>query len=253
MKYDLIQYEELSSTNLTLADLAKGGASEFTTVIAKRQTSGRGRLQRSFYSDGGLYMSVLLKPHGLDGGEALITLYAAVCVCKALRKLCGANVGIKWVNDIVADKGKVSGILCESHTDVDGEVYIVVGIGINLGSIDFPRELAGVAYSLPVPERKKERLKQKLADSIVKQLSKYHKQLKSKHFLQYYRMNCVVMDKKVTVSGDGEPYEAIVMGISDDGELMVFSRKGAKLLKYGEISVRIIPNEQSEAQTSTES
>lgn len=249
MKYDLIQYEELESTNLTLIELAKQGAAEFTTVIAQRQTGGRGRLQRSFFSDGGLYMSVLLKPRGLDGGEALTTLYAAVCVCKSLRRLCRANVGIKWVNDIVTDEGKVSGILCESHKDGEGETYIIVGIGINLGSIEFPQELDGIAYSLPMPERKREKLKQRLANDIVRRLSKYQKQLESKQFLEYYRMHCVVTDKKVTVSGDGEPYEAIVMGISDDGELMIFSHKGAKLLKYGEISVRIVPDGKSEEHT----
>lgn len=252
MKYDLVQYEELESTNLTLTELAKSGATEFTTVIAKKQTRGRGRLQRSFYSDGGLYMSVLLKPYDLDGGEALTTLYTAVCVCKALRKVCRANVGIKWVNDIIADGGKVSGILCESHKNSDGDTDMIIGIGINLGNIDFPQDLEGIAYSVPVPEKKRERVRKKLADHIVKQLSKYPKQLKSKRFLEYYRMNCRIIDKKVTVSGDGDPYEAIVMGISDDGGLMVFSRKGAKILKYGEISVRPISEDKSESSTPIE-
>lgn len=253
MKYDLIQYEELESTNLTLSELATCGATEFTTVIAQKQTKGRGRLQRSFYSNGGLYMSVLLKPCVLDDEESLITLYTAVCVCKALRKICHVNVGIKWVNDIISDRGKVSGILCETHKGIEGDVYIVVGIGINLGSIDFPQELADVAHSVPVPEKKKEKIKKKLADRIVKQLSKYPKQLKSKQFLEYYRMNCRIMDKNVTVSGDGEPYEAIVMGISDDGGLMVFSQKGAKILKYGEISVHSVPEDKSESNAPIES
>lgn len=252
MTYNLICYEELESTNLTLSELATCGAPEFTTVIAQKQTKGRGRLQRSFYSNGGLYMSVLLKPQALDDGESLITLYTAVCVCKALRKICRADVGIKWVNDIISDGGKVSGILCETHKGIDGEAYIIVGIGINLGSIDFPPELEGIACPVSVHEKKKAKIGKKLADHIVKQLSKYPKQLKSKHFLEYYRMNCRIIDKKVTVSGDGEPYEAIVMGISDDGGLMVFSRKGAKILKYGEVSVRPVPEENSESSTQTQ-
>lgn len=56
--------------------------------------------------------------------------------------------------------------------------------------------------------------------------------------MNYYREFCSVMDKRVMVSGDGEPYEAVVMGVDDDGGLMTISKKGAKILRYGEVSIK---------------
>ena len=89
----------LPSTNTTARELAQQGASEGTVVVAAAQTAGRGTRSRAFFSpQGGVYMSVILRPKQADGG--LITSCAAVAVARAIERLCPLTVRIKWVNDL---------------------------------------------------------------------------------------------------------------------------------------------------------
>lgn len=241
LKFNVIHFDELDSTNTKAKELALADTEEFTVVIADRQTIGRGRgIGRKFFSEGGLYMSVILRPDMPLEDLSLITLYTAVCVHKAIGKVLNADVSIKWVNDIMYKGGKVCGILCESSESNSnpGSSAIVVGIGINLRATEFPEEIAGIASCFDVPDSKVESVKQKLVKYIVKGLSKYNRALADRKFLTYYRMNCNVIDKQVNITGRGEDYVGVVLGVSDNGELMVFSNRGAELLSYGEVSVR---------------
>lgn len=240
MKYNIIHKHLLESTNTTAAELAAGGAEEFTTVVADHQSNGKGRGEHSFFSQNGLYMSVVIRPADTAVNATLLTLYTACCVHRAIRKVCGFTAKIKWVNDIVTDEGKLCGILCESYFKPGSDKidYVIDGIGINLGEQEFPEELKNVATSLVLPPQKLEKIKIKLCKKIIRYLSKYQSKIKDRSFMNYYREFCSVMDKRVMVSGDGEPYEAVVMGVDDDGGLMTISKKGAKILRYGEVSIK---------------
>lgn len=240
MKYNIIHKHLLESTNITAAELAAGDAEEFTTVVADRQSNGKGRGEHSFFSQNGLYMSVIIRPDDPSVDATLLTLYTACCVHRAIRKVCGFTAKIKWVNDIVTDEGKLCGILCESYLDPGSDKinYVIDGIGINLGEQEFPEELENVAATLILPPQKLEKIKVKLCKKIIGYLSKYRRKIKDRSFMNYYRAFCSVIDKRVVVSGDGEPYEAVVMGVDDDGGLMTISKKGAKILRYGEVTVK---------------
>ncbi len=123
--------ESVTSTNTVLKELAEHGGREGMVVIAQRQTMGKGRLGRSFYSPqgGGLYMSVLLRPR-FSAEEALsITTAAAVAVARAIDDVTGERAMIKWVNDVYFHGRKVCGILTEASVDFEnsGLHYAVLG------------------------------------------------------------------------------------------------------------------------------
>jgi BirA family biotin operon repressor/biotin-[acetyl-CoA-carboxylase] ligase len=104
-------FEEISSTNTYLKE--KGAErEEMSVAVASRQTAGKGRLGRSFYSpqESGVYFSVLLKPTLAIDKAILITTAAAVAVTRALELLGQKNAKIKWVNDIYVNNKKVCGI-----------------------------------------------------------------------------------------------------------------------------------------------
>ncbi|MGN1083360.1 MAG: biotin--[acetyl-CoA-carboxylase] ligase, partial [Lachnospiraceae bacterium] len=93
--------EETDSTNNAAKELAGRGAAEGTLLVAKRQSTGKGRLGRSFFSpEGGIYMSVVLRPKLPSERAVLITTCAAVAVARAIGRETGLQAGIKWVNDI---------------------------------------------------------------------------------------------------------------------------------------------------------
>ena len=129
-------YDTLQSSNLTAKQLALGGAPHGTLVLTAHQQAGRGRLGRRFESPAGkgVYLSLILRPALSAADAQSATISAAVAVARAVKALCGLELGIKWVNDLYYQGRKVCGILTEAGTDMEsGQLeWLVVGIGLNL-------------------------------------------------------------------------------------------------------------------------
>src|SRR5262249_42937116 len=138
----ILRFDSIDSTNLEAMRQAKAGAAEGLCIVAREQTRGRGRLDRSWHSpkDAGLYFSIILYPSFKLFRWPLISLAAALAVHDALAKAFGLTVDIKWPNDIVVGDRKLAGILAETVETADG-VAVVLGIGINLTSENFPPAL----------------------------------------------------------------------------------------------------------------
>jgi BirA family biotin operon repressor/biotin-[acetyl-CoA-carboxylase] ligase len=148
MQITLLTFDSLDSTNTEAINQARLGADEGLCVVARRQTAGRGRHGRTWVSeeDAGLYFSIVLRPKLETKDLPLITLMTGVAVHETLAGL-GVNSDIKWVNDVLVDEKKICGILAET-TDTPSGLAVIVGIGINLRSSNFPPELIDSATSL---------------------------------------------------------------------------------------------------------
>lgn len=111
------------------------------------QTAGRGRLDHRWLSPPGanLMMSVVLSVDGLDPARvSTLPLVVGLAVVRALKPvLPGAEVELKWPNDVFVDGRKISGILCERQGDA-----VIAGIGVNVRQSSFPPEIAARATSL---------------------------------------------------------------------------------------------------------
>jgi len=131
----LHDFEELESTNAKAMEMASKGAPEGTVVIARRQTRGRGRLDREWRSsDGGLYLSIILRPEAPASSSTVLPFMAGLCVSKTLSTSCGIVSSLKWPNDVLIGDRKVCGILTESSVLGDRLEYVVIGIGINVNN-----------------------------------------------------------------------------------------------------------------------
>ncbi len=141
--------EETGSTNSDMAELAASGAPEGSVLIADRQTAGRGRHGRSWFSADGsaLAMSWLLRPQTDPQTWGLIPLLTGVAVADTLHQLGLSSASLKWPNDVLVDDRKLAGILCEAQF---GErPSVVIGLGMNLAwGEDPPDEIAQIATSL---------------------------------------------------------------------------------------------------------
>ena len=148
MNISTLVFETLDSTNDEALKHARQGAEEGLCIIARQQTAGRGRYGRTWVSDkdAGLYFSIILRPNLEAPFLPLLTLLSGVAVHEMLCDY-GARPDIKWVNDILVDEKKICGILAETAETSRG-LAVVVGIGINLSSRNFPPEIAASATSL---------------------------------------------------------------------------------------------------------
>ena len=146
-------FPTVGSTNDIAAEIAAAGAAEGVVVLADRQTSGRGRRGRSWFSpaSSGLYVSIVLRPARAEvdpaRATALLTLAAGVALAEAIEDASGLRVELKWPNDLYIGRRKVGGILAETAGGAPGST-VVLGYGINVGAAAFPPELGDHATSL---------------------------------------------------------------------------------------------------------
>ncbi|HEX8637904.1 MAG TPA: biotin--[acetyl-CoA-carboxylase] ligase, partial [Pyrinomonadaceae bacterium] len=149
MNFTILRFDAIESTNTEALNQAARGADEGLCIVARGQTAGRGRRGRLWTSpaDAGLYFSIVLRPRIETRFFPLVTLTAAIAVHDALEKLYPIECDIKWVNDIHVRGKKICGILAEAAETKKGAA-IVLGIGINLNSDNFPPEISEIATSV---------------------------------------------------------------------------------------------------------
>lgn len=236
-------YQETDSTNRAAKQAAIAGeAGHGSVILACGQSCGRGRRGRSFYSpsQAGLYLSVILQPQGNLRESLLLTTEAAVAVYKAVRKITGIELDIKWVNDLYYKGKKVCGILTEAITDFEsGEIqYAVVGIGLNLYEEEggYPPELRGIAGGLYRNQTEAEDVnRNRLAAEIVNCLLDETRELK---LLPEYLDRNMIPGHRIQILDGQQSRSAYAVVICQDGRLKVREEDGSEtLLAYGEISV----------------
>ena len=233
--------EEVDSTNTYCKALAKNGAPEGAAVIAKRQTGGRGRMGRSFHSpEGGLYMTVLLRPKCRAEELMHLTCAVGVAAANAVFAVSDIRPGLKWINDLVIGTKKVGGILVEMSLLPGGFVdYALVGIGINCKD-DIAPELSEIATTLE-RETGREISPAVLASALLAEINAQYQGViaRKSDIMEAYRKQCVTLNKEVLLIRGEEQREAFALDLTDDGGLLVRYPDGTQaIIASGEASVR---------------
>lgn len=138
---NIIKLNATNSTNDYLKDLMrKQFVDNFTVVATKNQEKGRGQRDSEWFSEAGknLTFSVLIRDLIVDP-SGLFSLNVAVAnsVFEALQVLTRKKSAVKWPNDIMADNKKIAGILIENAIQQNGEIFSIIGIGLNVNQVDF--------------------------------------------------------------------------------------------------------------------
>ena len=236
-------FDTIDSTNTRAKEMAAAGLPHGTVLVAGHQTAGRGRLGRSFQSPAGLgvYMSVILRPNCPPEKLMHLTCAAGVAACDAVLSVSGCRPGIKWINDLVAEKKKLGGILTELGLDPKtGRVsYAVLGIGINCCQLpgDFDESIRNMATSARmVLGREADR--ERLIAEMVKSLERMELHSPA-HMLERYRRDCITLDQSVSILRGDEVRHALALDVDDEGGLVVRYDSGEiGTVTSGEVSVR---------------
>jgi len=174
-----LMYEPVTgSTNDNALLAARAGAPHGSLFVADEQTAGRGRRGNAWISAPGesLLFSVLLRPQLELSQASALTLAVGLALRDAVRPLLTHPVHIKWPNDLYVNQKKLAGILVESQLQGDRLQAVVVGVGLNVATRDFPQEIAARATSLALlgaSEVEREALLQEILNALALRLDAF--------------------------------------------------------------------------------
>lgn len=246
MNFTILRFDSIDSTNTEALKQARRGAGEGLCIVARRQTAGRGRHGRVWISeaDAGLYFSIVLRPKIELRILPLITLMMAVAVHDALEEIYQLDCDIKWANDIHVRDKKICGILAETAETTKG-LAVVVGIGINLKSSNFPPEIAGIATSIEAETGQKINSGE-LLEALTGFLG-YHYEIllgektsggsgAEKIRQEWARRSSYAAGKKVRVLLENETISGTTDGIEENGALRVRTGAGeTRIIQAGDV------------------
>ncbi|MCR4253688.1 bifunctional biotin--[acetyl-CoA-carboxylase] ligase/biotin operon repressor BirA [Streptococcus uberis] len=204
--------------------------------LAPKQEMAKGRMNRPFFTseNGGIYMSLHLKPNVHYSDLEPFTMMAASSITKAISRLTGIDTQIKWVNDIYLGQKKIAGIITEAITSVETGLItdVIIGIGLNFFIKDFPDDLNSKAGSLfsvqPTVTR----------NQLIIEIWKLFTEIPVKDHIKVYKDKSLVLNRQVTFMENDTLTSGKAIAITDEGHLVIRLESGQeKILRSGEISL----------------
>src|SRR5829696_277511 len=238
----ILRFDSLPSTNTEAARQAAHGAPEGLCVVAREQTAGRGRRERTWVSpkDAGLYLSVVLRPTLEARLWPLVTLAAALAVRDALGEACGLGADIKWPNDLLAGGRKLCGILAETAEGARGRA-VVLGVGVNLRRGSFPAEISDAATSVEEQTGRAPDAEGLLA-ALTRSLARFYETLHTpggaeEILRDWQRHSTYAHGRRVRVALAGETFEGTTRGLDPGGALRVETGEGTvRTVRAGDVT-----------------
>lgn len=231
--FEVFVYDTVTSTNDIAKEICKD-TDGCILVAAEGQTNGRGRQGKSFFSprESGLYFSLVFSTDSPAFELTGVTCACAVACSRAIDKLTQLSSEIKWVNDIYIGSKKVCGILVQAVSENGIVKKLIVGVGVNVSTTDFPDEIKDIATSLG-----KEIDRNILAAEIANNISELIFENPQK-YIDEYRKKSNVLGKEINYFRDNIVHSAYAVDIDEKGGLVVLENGERITLTSGEISVR---------------
>ena len=229
-EWKIIHFTVTDSTNDLARSVSADNPGSKMVFVAATQTAGRGRRGHQWSSlPGNLFFSLLLQYDICRCGElALLSSLTLSDVLKDLKPEC--DISLKWPNDVLLNKAKVSGILLEKGSADD----IIIGIGINV--LTYP-DLSGYpATSLRAagieiaPADLLRRYLQKFDDNLLRLQKEGMPELKERWLRQAYKLN-----EKIGIHLEKKDIYGIFKGLDDNGNLLLATENSETVIAAGEV------------------
>jgi BirA family transcriptional regulator, biotin operon repressor / biotin---[acetyl-CoA-carboxylase] ligase len=237
-------FDLIGSTNAEALQWAEAGAPDLSLVVADKQTRGRGRAGRQWFTPArsALAFSLVLRFPAAIETMPLVARLAGLGALAVSDVLLDHKVAvqIKWPNDVLIQRRKVAGVLVEACWQADRLTAAVLGIGVNVTpqAVPVAQELMYPATSLEAETGQKvERLQ--LLQAILSHLLKRKDSLYSDQFLEDWSERLAFRGEWVQIQDQGKNIEGQVNGINEDGSLKLLTRTGQVISIYtGDVRLR---------------
>ena len=237
-------FEEIDSTQNFAQQIASDKKENGTIIIAEKQTTGRGRLNRKWTSPkGGMWFSLIIHPKFDVSSSTLIPILSAVALSKSIKTVLGIKTEVKWPNDITMNGKKVAGMLVDASFQANNIDYLILGIGINfdIDAEKLEKRLSKTPnfYGVNSLRKKDDKTPPKvLLKEFLLQLEKNLSQLdngeKSKIVKEWTR-RAIGIGKKMTINTSNGKISGISQGIDNDGALKIKTKRETKRIFVGDV------------------
>ena len=234
--------QSTGSTNEDAKNYLLEQSSLLSIHTSEQQIAGKGRNGKQWISPKGknIYLSIgwlsNLKYSQLDG----LSLAIGTILASSLNEFTQNRVGIKWPNDLLIDKKKISGILIET-IDINNQVGVVIGIGINVHmSKEEGKEIDQSWISLDEVTKSRNNRNEIIGDIVNKvfQLTYVFTEEGFKPYKSEYESLDLLTGEKCSINIEGIDKTVDVLGVNDKGEMLVKEGSENLTLRYGEVSIR---------------
>jgi BirA family biotin operon repressor/biotin-[acetyl-CoA-carboxylase] ligase len=239
---EILYFESINSTNSLALKLIETGIKDGTVIIANEQLAGRGRFERRWISPAkkNLYMSIILMPELSPKNLSFLSLMTPIPCVSAIRELTHLDVSIKWPNDLIIEGKKLGGILIETKI-VKGEVYAVLGIGINVNfeRQEMPEEIKDFATSI-MEEMGTAYSRAQIALEILKDLDKWYDILLNKDFEKIKKewlKHTSTIGRFIKVKSGNFTYTGLAVGIDEEGMILLDTGDSIKKISSGDVTI----------------
>lgn len=238
---NFIYIEEIDSTNTFLLDRKNAVNVSGTVVLAEKQTKGRGRKDRVWYSskEQNLTFSILLlKEYKLFHHLNLINFSASLSVASSIENLYQLKTELKWPNDVLINKKKTCGILLESSSQGSKMDRVVVGIGVNVNQSMFQGQFNYPPTSIRI-ELGKEVEREKLLAEILNNFEFYLSKIldEPKYITREWKEKCKMLGEKVYIKEGEIVKNGIFEDIDKEGFLLLRTKEGIEKITIGDVSL----------------
>ena len=238
-------FDILNSTQNFAIELASKKIENGTLVISEKQTHGRGRLDRKWFSpSGGIWLSLILHPEFEISMSTLFPLITSLAIAIAIEKILKIKPKLKWPNDVTVNGKKVAGILIDASIESGKMDYLVLGIGINfkINPVEIEKMIKHTAnyYGITSLLKKNENTNPiKLVQRFLLELEKlYQISLKNdlKYVIQEWTKRSSTIGKSISIKLPDEKLSGKALRIDDDGSLVISSKGKTRRIIVGDIS-----------------
>jgi len=238
---NFIYLDEIDSTNSFLLDKTNNISIDGSVVLAEKQTKGRGRKNRTWYSEKGMNLnfSVLItNKYFFSEKINYLNFGVSLAIANSIEKLFFIHTNVKWPNDVLINNKKTAGILLEANSNGNKIERLVIGIGVNVNQTSFNGDFNFLPTSIKY-EIKENIEREKLLAEILNNFENVLLKIISKpeSVLKDWRNKCSSIGKRITITQNNKTLSGIFEDIDEKGLLILRMHDKIKKIHFGDVGI----------------
>lgn len=218
-------FSSVESTNDYLLENQSDG-NQLSVCLAEQQTQGRGRYGHQWDSPAGvnIYMSMSWPTRDLHKQYDVLSLWLLLAIAEVLERYGVNDAQLKWPNDVCIGNKKIAGVLLERKFS-QNKSNVVLGVGLNVAmslhdNIELDNPWTDLITVNPDWNISRNEIAADLLAAFYKLLNGFEKGELKDLGIKWRRYD-MLLDKPIEFQDGEDKCDGIVVGINENGQLLL--------------------------------